>query len=143
MLGQIRETIPLVRLCDSRIVDRLDARMQSPSINMLSLRTPTWIPQDSVYLVANPPVAQSRMPRPRYSHMGARGIYIGMRRQVPELGPMRYAHVWPARDIRREDRYMRAARLGDAPSILAASLECVSTVSKGQAVTVKITGTYL
>ena len=37
--------------------------------------------------------------------------------------------------LRREDRYMRAARLGDAPSILAASLERVSTVSKGQAVT--------
>ena len=49
--------------------DRLDARMQSPSINMLSLRTPTWIPQDSVYLVANPPVAQSRMPRPRYTSL--------------------------------------------------------------------------
>ena len=64
MLGQIRETIPLVRLCDSasRIVDRLDARVQSPSKDMLSLRTPTGIPQDSVYLVANPPVAQSRMP---------------------------------------------------------------------------------
>ena len=42
-MDQVRETIPLVRLCDSasRIVDRLDARVQSPSINMLSLRTPT------------------------------------------------------------------------------------------------------
>ena len=37
--------------------------------------------------------------------------------------------------LRREDRYMRAARLGDAPSILAASLERVSTVNKGQVVT--------
>ena len=26
-------------------------------------------------------------------HMGARGIYIGMRRQAPELGPMRYAYA--------------------------------------------------
>ena len=32
-------------------------------------------------------------------HMGARGIYIGMRRQASELGPMRYAYAWPARDI--------------------------------------------
>ena len=31
--------------------------------------------------------------------VGARGIYIGMRRQAPELGPMRYAYAWPARDI--------------------------------------------
>ena len=66
ILGQIRETISLVRLYDSRIVDRLDARIQSPSINISSLRTPTWIPQDSVYLVANLPVTQSRIPRPRY-----------------------------------------------------------------------------
>ena len=31
-------------------------------------------------------------------HMGARGIYIGMRRQAPELGPIRYTYAWPARD---------------------------------------------
>ena len=31
-------------------------------------------------------------------HMGAREIYIGMRRQAPELDPMRYAHAGLARD---------------------------------------------
>ena len=31
-------------------------------------------------------------------HMGARRIYIGMRRQAPELGPMSYAYAGPARD---------------------------------------------
>ena len=30
--------------------------------------------------------------------MGARGTYIGIRRQAPELGPMRYAYAWPAHD---------------------------------------------
>lgn len=62
------ETIPLLRLCGSasRIVDQLGAGVQSLSTNMLSLRTPTWGLQDSVYLVANPSVAQLRMPRPRY-----------------------------------------------------------------------------
>ncbi len=34
---------------------------------MLPLRIPTWVPQDSVYLVTNIRVAQSRMPRPRHS----------------------------------------------------------------------------
>ncbi len=33
---------------------------------MLPLRIPIWVPQDSVYLVTNIRVAQSRMPRPRY-----------------------------------------------------------------------------
>ena len=31
-------------------------------------------------------------------YIGARGIYIGMRRQALELGPMRYTYTWPARD---------------------------------------------
>ena len=31
-------------------------------------------------------------------HMGARGIYIGMRQQAPELGPMRYAYARNNRD---------------------------------------------
>ena len=30
--------------------------------------------------------------------MGAREESIGMRRQAPEPGPMRYAYAWPARD---------------------------------------------
>ena len=32
-------------------------------------------------------------------HMGARRVYIGMRQETPELGPMRYAHAGSARDI--------------------------------------------
>ena len=40
--------------------------VHSPLLNMLPLRIPTWVPQDSVYLVTNIRVAQSRMPRPRY-----------------------------------------------------------------------------
>ena len=31
-------------------------------------------------------------------HMGARRVYIGMRQETPELGPMRYAHAGSARD---------------------------------------------
>ncbi len=67
-LGQIRETIPLVQLCgySSRIVSLLGMGVHSPLLNMLPLRIPTWVPQDSVYLVTNIRVAQSRMPRPRY-----------------------------------------------------------------------------
>ncbi len=41
--------------------------VHSPLLNMLPLRIPTWVPQDSVYLVTNIRVAQSRMPRPRYT----------------------------------------------------------------------------
>ena len=67
-LGQIRETIPLVQLCgySSRILSFLGMGVHSPLLNMLPLRIPTWVPQDSVYLVTNIRVAQSRMPRPRY-----------------------------------------------------------------------------
>ena len=39
-------------------------------------------------------------------HMGARGIYIGMRRQAPELGPMRYAHAGSARDRTSGEEYL-------------------------------------
>ncbi len=57
-----------VRLCgySSRIVSLLGMGVHSPLLNMLPLRIPTWVPQDSVYLVTNIRVAQSRMPRPRY-----------------------------------------------------------------------------
>ncbi len=58
-----------VRLCgySSRIVSLLGMGVHSPLLNMLPLRIPTWVPQDSVYLVTNPSVTHSRMPRPRYS----------------------------------------------------------------------------
>ena len=39
-------------------------------------------------------------------HMGARGIYIGMWRQAPELGPMRYAHTGSARDRTSGEEYL-------------------------------------
>ncbi len=57
-----------VRLCgySSRIVSLLGMGVHSPLLNMLPLRIPTWVPQDSVYLVTNPSVTHSRMPRPRY-----------------------------------------------------------------------------
>ncbi len=42
--------------------------VHSPLLNMLPLRIPTWVPQDSVYLVTNPSVTHSRMPRPRYNN---------------------------------------------------------------------------
>ena len=35
-------------------------------------------------------------------HMGARGIYVGMRQQAPELGPMRYAYARNRRLVERE-----------------------------------------
>ena len=58
-----------MRLCDysSRIVSLLDIGMHSPLLNMLPLRIFIWVPQDSVYLVINPSVTHSRMPRPRYT----------------------------------------------------------------------------
>ncbi len=58
-----------VRLCgySSRIVSLLGMGVHSPLLNMLPLRIPTWVPQDSVYLVTNPSVTHSRMPRPRYT----------------------------------------------------------------------------
>ncbi len=57
-----------MQLCgySSRIVSLLGMGVHSPLLNMLPLRIPTWVPQDSVYLVTNIRVAQSRMPRPRY-----------------------------------------------------------------------------
>ena len=58
-----------IRLCgySSRIVSLLDIEVHSPLLNMLPLRIPTWVPQDSVYLVTNPSVTHSRMSRPRYN----------------------------------------------------------------------------
>ncbi len=58
-----------MQLCgySSRIVSLLGMGVHSPLLNMLPLRIPTWVPQDSVYLVTNIRVAQSRMPRPRYN----------------------------------------------------------------------------
>ncbi len=58
-----------MQLCgySSRIVSLLGMGVHSPLLNMLPLRIPTWAPQDSVYLVTNIRVAQSRMPRPRYT----------------------------------------------------------------------------
>ncbi len=65
-----------VRLCgySSRIVSLLGMGVHSPLLNMLPLRIPTWVPQDSVYLVTNPSVTHSRMPRPRYSSREERTI---------------------------------------------------------------------
>ncbi len=58
-----------MQLCgySSRIVSLLGMGVHSPLLNMLPLRIPTWVPQDSVYLVTHPSVTHSRMPRPRYS----------------------------------------------------------------------------
>ncbi len=50
--------------------------VHSPLLNMLPLRIPTWVPQDSVYLVTNIRVAQSRMPRPRYKLIDYNIIYV-------------------------------------------------------------------
>ncbi len=57
---------------------------------MLPLRIPTWVPQDSVYLVTNIRVAQSRMPRPRYTRSEEEMIKIGQEAAFSDSFEMRY-----------------------------------------------------